>query len=91
MGKYYLLAGLLRRSNLLPKSGIKTVVIPRANAQDVLLDQQFEDIEVVAVDTLDEVMEHALLIGEMKTSLVERLSAVIDRLTPEVSPNSQLS
>jgi len=36
-------------------------------------------------------MEHALLIGEMKTSLVERLSAVIDRLTPEVSPNSQLS
>ena len=48
-------------------------------------------IEVIAVDTLDEVMEHALLIGEMKTSLVERLSAVIDRLTPEVSPNSQLS
>ena len=73
------------------KSGIKTVVIPRANAQDVLLDRQFEDIEVIAVDTLDEVMQHALVIGDKKTSLVERLSAVIDRLTPEVSPSSQLS
>ena len=61
------------------------MVIPRANAQDVLLDQQFESIEVIPVDTPDEVMEHALLIGENKTSLVERLSAVIDRLTPEVT------
>ena len=67
------------------------MVIPRANAQDVLLDQQFESIEVIPVDTLDEVMEHALLIGENKTSLVERLSAVIDRLTPDVTANKQIS
>ena len=73
------------------KSGIKTVVIPRANAQDVLLDSKFESIEVIPVDTLDEVMQHALLIGDKKTSLVERFSAVIDRLTPDVSANSQLS
>ena len=52
---------------------------------------QFESIEVIPVDTLDEVMQHALLIGDKKTSLVERLSAVIDRLTPDVSANSQLS
>ncbi len=36
-------------------------------------------------------MEHALLVGDMKTSLVERLSAVIDRLTPEISPTGQIS
>ena len=90
-GEVLPIGGVTAKIESAAKSGIKTVVIPRANAQDVLLDQQFEDIEVVAVDTLDEVMEHALLIGEMKTSLVERLSAVIDRLTPEVSPNSQLS
>ena len=90
-GEVLPIGGVTAKIESAAKSGIKTVVIPRANAQDVLLDQQFEDIEVIAVDTLDEVMEHALLIGEMKTSLVERLSAVIDRLTPEVSPNSQLS
>jgi len=90
-GEVLPIGGVTAKIESAAKSGIKTVVIPRANAQDVLLDQQFQDIEVIAVDTLDEVMEHALLIGDMKTSLVERLSAVIDRLTPEVSPNSQLS
>ena len=52
--------------------------------QDVLLDEQFEGhIEVIAVDTLDEVMEHALITHEQKQSLVERLGSVIDRLTPD--------
>ena len=37
--------------------------------QDVLLDEQFEGtIEVIAVDTLDEVMEHALITHEQKQS-----------------------
>ena len=41
-------------------------------------------VEVVAVDTLDEVMQYALIKHEQKASLVERLEAVIDRLTPEM-------
>ena len=90
-GEVLPIGGVTAKIESAAKAGIKTVVIPRANAQDVLLDQQFEGIEVIAVDTLDEVMEQALLIGDKKTSLVERLSAVIDRLTPDVSPSSQLS
>ena len=39
-------------------------------------------VEVVAVDTLDEVMEFALIKHEQKAGLVERLGQVIDRLTP---------
>ena len=54
--------------------------------QDVLLDEKFESmVEVLAVDTLDEVMEHALIKHEQKESLVERLGSVIDRLTPSSS------
>ena len=90
-GEVLPIGGVTAKIESAAKSGIKTVVIPRANAQDVLLDSQFESIEVIPVDTLDEVMQHALLIGDKKTSLVERLSAVIDRLTPDVSANSQLS
>ena len=90
-GEVLPIGGVTAKIESAAKAGIKSVIIPRANAQDVLLDQQFENIEVIAVDTLDEVMEHALIVGEMKTSLVERLSAVIDRLTPEVSPTSQAS
>ena len=40
-----------------------------------------------SVDTLDEVMEHALIKHEQKASLVERLGGIIDRLTPEMSSN----
>jgi Lon-like ATP-dependent protease len=59
------------------------VVIPRANMQDVLLDDKYEKmIDIIAVDTLDEVMQHALVKHSGKASLVERLEAVIDRLTP---------
>ena len=65
------------------QSGIKTVVIPRANMQDVLLDTKYESmIEVIPVDSLDEVMEIALIKHAEKAGLVERLGAVIDRLTP---------
>ena len=54
--------------------------------RQVLLDDQFEgNVEVLAVDTLDEVMEYALITHEQKQSLVERLGSVIDRLTPDLS------
>ena len=59
--------------------------------QDVLLDDRFEKmVEVVAVDTLDEVMKYALIKHDQKASLVERLEAVIDRLTPEVQSKISL-
>ena len=49
------------------RSGVKTVIIPRSNMQDVLLDEQFEGrVEVIAVDTLDEVMQHALITHDQK-------------------------
>ena len=68
------------------RSGVKTVIIPRSNMQDVLLDEQFEGrVEVIAVDTLDEVMQHAPITHDQKQSLVERLGSVIDRLTPDLS------
>ena len=44
--------------------------------------------EVIAVDSLDEVMEQALIKHEHKAGLVERLGGVIDRLTPDVTKKS---
>ena len=56
--------------------------------KDVLIDDAYKDqVEVIAVDTLDEVMEFALVSNEKKSSLVERLGSVIDRLTPNPSGN----
>lgn len=88
-GEVLPIGGVTAKIEAAAASGVKTVVIPRANMQDVLLDDKYVDIvEVIAVDSLDEVMEHALIKHDHKAGLVERLGNVIDRLTPEVSKNS---
>lgn len=82
-GEVLPIGGVTAKIEAAARSGIKTVVIPRANMQDVLLDEKYEAmVEVVPVDTLDEVMEFALIKHAEKAGLVERLGAVIDRLTP---------
>ena len=82
-GEVLPIGGVTAKIEAAARSGIKTVVIPRANMQDVLLDEKYEKmVEVVPVDTLDEVMEFALIKHEQKAGLVERLGQVIDRLTP---------
>jgi Lon-like ATP-dependent protease len=90
-GEVLPIGGVTAKIEAAARSGVKTIVVPRANMQDVLLDDRFEDmVEVVAVDTLDEVMMYALIKHEQKASLVERLEAVIDRLTPEVQSKISL-
>jgi len=65
------------------------VLIPKANSQDVMIDDKFKDmIEVLTVDSLDEVMEHALVTSDNKPGLVERLGKIIDKLTPPSSDGS---
>lgn len=82
-GEVLPIGGVTAKIEAAARSGIKTVIIPRANEQDVLLDTKYESmIEVLPVDTLDEVMEYALIKHAEKAGLVERLGAVIDRLTP---------
>lgn len=90
-GEVLPIGGVTAKIEAAARSGVKTIVVPRANIQDVLLDDRFEKmVEVVAVDTLDEVMKYALIKHEHKAGLVERLEAVIDRLTPEVQSKISL-
>ena len=90
-GEVLPIGGVTAKIEAAARSGVKTIVVPRANMQDVILDDRFEKmVTVVAVDTLDEVMRHALIKHEQKASLVERLEAVIDRLTPEMQSKISL-
>ena len=80
-GEILPVGGVTTKIEAAAKSGIEKVVIPRANLQDVLIDEKWEKkVEVFAVDSLDEVLEYALVGAEEKVSLVERLSNVIDTI-----------
>jgi Lon-like ATP-dependent protease len=58
-------------------AGIKKVLIPKANMGDVMLSKKDADkIEIIPVQTLDEVIDHAM-VGEYKDELVERVRASI--------------
>ena len=57
------------------------IIIPRSNLQDVLIDEKYESmVQIMPVDSLDEVLQHALVGADDKVSLVERLANVIDTI-----------
>ena len=81
-GEILPVGGVTAKIEAAAKSGIEKVIIPRANLQDVLMDEKWEQmVEVLPVDSLDEVLEYSLVGAEEKVSLVERLAKVIDTIS----------
>ncbi|MDP6741792.1 MAG: ATP-dependent protease LonB [Candidatus Thalassarchaeaceae archaeon] len=89
-GEVLPIGGVTAKIEAAAKSGIHRIIIPRANMNDVLIDDEYKDmVSVIPVDTLDEVLEHSLIEGDARTSLVTRLGEIVDRLTKESgSPSS---
>jgi Lon-like ATP-dependent protease len=59
-------------------AGIKKVIIPTGNANDILLDKKLKGkIEIVTVKDLSGVLEHALTGGADREGLLERIKILI--------------
>ena len=90
-GEVLPIGGVTAKIEAAAKSGIQRVVIPRSNMQDVLIDEKWENIiKIIPVDSLDEVLHHALVGSEEKVSLVERLAHVVDTISTgkDVQPSA---
>jgi len=60
--------------------GIRKVLIPRSNMKDVLLEDRYVGkIEIVPVENLKEVLEHALIGGPKKQGLLGKLAAIVPK------------
>ncbi|WP_297520348.1 ATP-dependent protease LonB [Thermococcus sp.] len=56
------------------EAGIKTVIIPKSNEKDVFLSKdKAEKVEIFPVETIDQVLEIALMESEEKQRLLERV------------------
>jgi len=56
------------------QAGIKKVIIPKANEQDVMIEDTYKDvIEIVTVSNITEVVEHALIDGPKKDAFLQKL------------------
>ncbi len=68
--------GVTAKIEAAAKSGIKKVLIPKANLNDVLIEEEFKDkIKVIPVSTLKDVLEHAL-VGKEKERLIKKLASI---------------
>lgn len=65
--------GVTAKIEAAAKVGLKKVLIPKANMQDVLIEDKYKDeIEIVPVGTLKDVLEN-VLVGDKKDRLMQKL------------------
>jgi Lon-like ATP-dependent protease len=64
--------GVTQKIEAAAQAGIKTVLIPRSNLGDVLVDSAIQGkVEIIPVSTIGEVFEYAM--GSQRTRLIEKL------------------
>ncbi|UCE36057.1 MAG: ATP-dependent protease LonB [Thermoplasmata archaeon] len=83
-GRVLPVGGVTAKIEAAAKAGIKKVLIPKANMRDVLIEDKYkEDVEVVPVETLKDVLSHAL-VGTEKDGLLNKLSSLVPKPKPDV-------
>ena len=60
-GKVLPVGGVTSKVEAAIEAGIKTVIVPSTNLQDIIIDkEQLSRIKIIPVDTIEQVLEHAL-------------------------------
>ncbi|MFA6363835.1 ATP-dependent protease LonB [Methanoregula sp.] len=76
------------------KAGIKTVLIPRTNINDVMIEEKYKPlVTIIPVDTIDEVLKHALVpenmdgfLSKLKQMAVRSTSVFVETPTINKTP-----
>ncbi|WP_257298937.1 ATP-dependent protease LonB [Haloarchaeobius sp. FL176] len=69
--------GVTHKIEAAAKSGLDRVIIPKANEQDVMIEDEYKDqIEIIPVSHISEVLDVALAGEPDKDSLVDRLKSI---------------
>ena len=78
-GQVLPVGGVTAKIEAAAEMGIRKVVIPKANMKDVLLEDRYVGrIEICPVETLKDVLEHAL-VGPKKEHLLTKLAAIVPK------------
>jgi Lon-like ATP-dependent protease len=78
------IGGVTYKIEAAAKAGIKKVLIPDANIEDVLIEDRYREIvEIIPVKTIEEVLEYAL-VPDNKESFLEKIHKMAAKATPKV-------
>jgi len=68
------------------QAGIKEVLIPQANLNDVLIEDRYKDkVKIIPVVTIEDVLEH-VLVGKLKKKFIEKIKTFttgVEKIIPE--------
>jgi Lon-like ATP-dependent protease len=82
-GQVLPVGGVTAKIEAAAESGIKKVLIPRANLNDVVLEERYKGkIEIIPVTTMSDVLSHALIGGIKKEGLLAKLAAMSEKIRP---------
>ena len=82
-GQVLPVGGVTAKIEAAAESGIKKVIVPLANMNDIVLEKRYiGKIEIIPVSTMREVLEHALVGGTKKDSLLKKLADLGEKLKP---------
>jgi Lon-like ATP-dependent protease len=74
------------------ESGIKRVLIPRANMNDIVLEERYVGkIEIIPVTNMGEVLKYALVGGVKKESLLKKLAELLEHSAPVIAAKPNLN
>jgi len=77
-GQVLPVGGVTAKIEAAAESGLKKVLIPKANQFDVVLEERYIcKIEIVPVTNMGEVLTHALVSGSKKDGLLKKLAALV--------------
>lgn len=78
-GQVLPVGGVTAKIEAAAESGIKRVIIPKANQFDVILEERYiGKIEIIPVTNMGEVLSYALVSGTKKDGLLKKLAALVE-------------
>lgn len=81
--------GVTAKIEAAAKVGLKKVLIPKANMQDVLIEDEYKDkVEIIPVETLKDVLEN-VLVGSGKKRLLKKLESLQPSVVSKVDLESE--
>ena len=71
------------------EAGIKKVLLPKSNMEDVMLEKKYEDmIEIIPIETIEDVLENILINGSKKERLIKKMREISGAVTSKVSTDA---
>jgi Lon-like ATP-dependent protease len=91
-GQVLPVGGVTAKIEAAAESGIKRVLIPKANMNDIVLEEKYVGkIEIIPVTNMGEVLKYALVGGVKKESLLKKLAELLEHSAPVIAPKPNLN